>query len=287
MLIDWSQEPVFLEQELRQATRRAKLKKTAVDKLVRVRLIKGGMTTLLVHVEFQNQKEPDLPLRLYTYNTSIFSLLQQPLITVAVLGDRNPNWRPPGYGYGIGDFETRMQFPIVKLLDYEDQWEMLESSTNPFAVVVMAHLKGMATQRRPQSRLEWKLNLTKALFERNLDIDQMYQLIDFIDWLMVLDDRREARFDAALRTIEEEYQMPTLPPRQVRLIARNRQEAELEGQLTTLRTTTVDVLEIRFGTVPADIMEQLNQIDAIPHLRDLHRVAVRTTSIDEFRTYLA
>jgi hypothetical protein len=32
-------------------------------------------------------------------------------------------------------------FPIVKLLDYRARWQDLERSTNPFATVVMAHLK--------------------------------------------------------------------------------------------------------------------------------------------------
>lgn len=76
--------------------------------------------------------------------------------------------------------------------------------------------------------------------------------------------------------------MPTLPPRQVRLMARS----EREGELKTFRTNIVDVLEIRFGTVPADIMEYLNQSDAISHLRDLHRSAIRAASLDAFRSQL-
>ena len=146
----------------------------------------------------------------------------------------------------------------------------------------------MATQRRPGSRLEWKLNLTRALFERNLDIDETYQLIDFIDWLMVLDDKREARFDAALRTIGEEHTMSTtLPPRQLRLMARSHEEGELEGEQKTLRANIAEILEIRFGTVLADIMEHLNQSDAIQHLRDLHRSAIRAASLDAFRSQLS
>lgn len=33
----------------------------------------------------------------------------------------------------------------AKLLDDEGQWEALEQTTNPFGVVVMAHLKTKAT----------------------------------------------------------------------------------------------------------------------------------------------
>jgi len=35
----------------------------------------------------------------------------------------------------------RLEFPILKLSDYESRWDELENSTNPFAVMVMAHLK--------------------------------------------------------------------------------------------------------------------------------------------------
>ena len=51
-LIDWTQEPVFLEQELRQVTRRAKRRKGAVDKLVRVRL-RDGQRRLQRHAELR------------------------------------------------------------------------------------------------------------------------------------------------------------------------------------------------------------------------------------------
>jgi len=34
-----------------------------------------------------------------------------------------------------------IRFPVVKLLDYAEQWETLEGSRNPFAMVVLAHLK--------------------------------------------------------------------------------------------------------------------------------------------------
>src|SRR5262245_30026330 len=46
-----------------------------------------------------------------------------------------------------------LTFPVVKVLDYEARWEELERSANPFAVLVMTHLKTQATQRAPAERL--------------------------------------------------------------------------------------------------------------------------------------
>ena len=43
------------------------------------------------------------------------------------------------------DCELSLKFPIAKLLDYESRWQELESSDNPFAIIVMAHLKTKAT----------------------------------------------------------------------------------------------------------------------------------------------
>ncbi len=58
------------------------------------------------------------------------------------------------------------QFPIVKLLDYEQQWQALEGSFNPFATVVMAHLKVQETRSNDPQRKLWKFTLTRRLYEQ-------------------------------------------------------------------------------------------------------------------------
>ncbi len=37
--------------------------------------------------------------------------------------------------------QASLSFPVVKLRDYNERWAELEVSTNPFAIVVMSHLK--------------------------------------------------------------------------------------------------------------------------------------------------
>jgi hypothetical protein len=60
---------------------------------------------------------------------------------------------------------------IVKLLDYQAHWEDLEASLNPFlnpfAIVVMAHLKTKETRKDFRARKEWKFRLTRMLYDRN------------------------------------------------------------------------------------------------------------------------
>ncbi len=242
-----------------------------------VQLRDGRQVSLLIHVEFQNQFDPDLSERLYAYNIGIYSLLRQKVITLAVLGDGDPQWRPAEFGYADADFETRLRFPVVKLLDYEANWQMLEQSTNPFAVFVMAHLKTLATVRKPESRLEWKL-LSKALYERSYDVLQIQHLLDFIDWLMVLDDRREAHFDATLRKYEEEKTMPTMSPMQKRFMAK--------GAVENRREDILDILNLRFGSVPPEVEEAIQAIEDTKTLRTLLASAVQVSTLDDFRRLL-
>ena len=65
---------------------------------------------------------------------------------LAVLGDDRANWRPDHFGYDLWGCRVSFQFPIVKLLDYAPQVAALESHPNPFAAVVLAHLKTRETR---------------------------------------------------------------------------------------------------------------------------------------------
>lgn len=54
-------------------------------------------------------------------------------------------------------------------------------SDNPFAVVVMAHLKAQETSKAPEDRGEWKFYLTKRLYEKGYHRDDVIRLFHFID----------------------------------------------------------------------------------------------------------
>jgi hypothetical protein len=51
------------------------------------------------------------------------------------------------------------------LLDLGQDWEALSASENPFATVVMAHLKAGQTKKNRQERFQWKLSLTRQLYQ--------------------------------------------------------------------------------------------------------------------------
>jgi hypothetical protein len=61
-------------------------------------------------------------------------------------------------------------FTATKLMDYQERWEALESDLNPFAVVVMAHLKAREMKNKAQERKNWKFLLVRGLYERAIGL---------------------------------------------------------------------------------------------------------------------
>lgn len=163
-LIDWTKPPKSLDKELQQITAASDSTSRFADKLFQVWQKNNQETWILVHIEVQSQEESDFCKRMYIYNYRAFDLYEKPVVSLAVLGDERKNWRPSTYGYALGGCEVSLKFPIAKLVDYQSRWQELEASTNPFAVIVMAHLKTKATTGKPQEREELKWNIVRGLY---------------------------------------------------------------------------------------------------------------------------
>lgn len=250
--------------------------------MAKVWLIDGEQAWILVHVEVQGQYDKEFAQRMYTYNYRLFDRHKQRVISLAVLADEEVNWRPSSYGYVLGGCRVSLEFPVAKLLDYEAQWETLEESTNPFSVVVMAHLKTKTTHRNPESRLHWKLNLVRRLFERGYTREDILGLFRFIDWVMVLPKELARTFKAELRSYQEANRM-----RYVTSIERLAKEEGIEeGVVQTNRENVIEVLETRFREVPSSIIEAINQINEPSVLKNLLRRAIAIGSVQEFQLVL-
>jgi hypothetical protein len=145
---------------------------------------------------------------MHVYNHRIFDRYDREVISLAVLADGDPAWRPSRYGYGRWGFHTGTEFPIVKLLDFAPRWQALEADPNPFALVVLAQLKTLETRRSPADRHTWKLRLIKGLYERGMDPEDLRQLYRFIDWIMDLPAELERRIGQEITRYQEEKRMP-------------------------------------------------------------------------------
>ncbi len=84
---------------------------------------------------------------------------------MAILCDAKSSWRPTRYAAKTPGSAVQFDFTAVKLLDYQTQWAQLEASRNPFAIVVMAHLKTQEIKRDASDRQAGKFILVKRLYE--------------------------------------------------------------------------------------------------------------------------
>jgi hypothetical protein len=144
--IDWTRGYEFLDTELQQIVRDAELGRRLADKLVKVWRQSGDEAWVLVHIEIQSKEESDFSERMFVYNYRLRDRYNRPVASLAVLADTRLNWRPGQFYSQLWGCEISFTFPVVKLLDYGQHWQELENSDNPFATVVMAHLKAQETR---------------------------------------------------------------------------------------------------------------------------------------------
>lgn len=171
-----------------------------------------------------------------------------------------------------------LEFPTVKLLDYEAQWQTLEETVNPLGMVVMAHLKTKATSQNPESRLQWKLRLVRSLFAKGYSREQIIGLFRFIDWIMFLPKELADSFKVELRNDGEANRM--------RYVTSIERLAKEEGVIETLRESVIENLATRFEEVPKQVVEVVSGIDDAAMLKSLLRRAILVSSIAEFEESL-
>jgi hypothetical protein len=186
LIIDWQQPIEFLDKEFQQITPDAEIGKRYADQLVKVSRKRGNPLLLLIHLEIQAAPEKNFPERMFVYAVRIFELLHQLPVSLAILCDSKAHWRPNTYALKTPASSLQFDFTAVKLLDYQTQWKQLEQSHNPFAIVVMTHLKTQETRRNASERKIWKFTLVKQLYEAGYGRSDILHLFKFIDWISAI-----------------------------------------------------------------------------------------------------
>ena len=214
---------------------------------------------------------------MFIYNSRLFDRYDLEVISLAVLADDRKSWKPNQYKYRRLGFKREMKFPVVKLLDY--QWSILEKSNNPFAIVIMAHLKSIETLGNNLERKEWKLRLVRLLFERGYDREQIRNLFRFIEWIVALPQEIQQEFKAEVKRLEEKRKMP--------FITSFERDGIQQGTLQTAREDIADVLEARFSVLPDNLTATLDGIDDTEWLKQLLKRAAIAPSLEAFEQVLA
>ena len=269
--IDWARGFEMLDKELQPIVRRSRHGRQYVDKLVKVYLKSGEERWILVYVEVQASREGGFPERMYVYNTRLFDRYGHEVISLAILADDDPAWRPNRYETARWGFRTLTEFPVVKLLDYAPQYEELEADPNPFAMVVLAHLKALETRRSPAERYTWKVRLVKGLYGRGMDPEDERRLFRFIDWVLELPEPLEERFKAENDALQKEKHMPFMDI------------YERTGMQKGLLQGIEVALDLKFGVQGLELMPELREIRDLEVLRKVLAKVKAADSPDALR----
>ena len=273
--IDWSRKPEFLDKEFQKITRQSEDKRRYVDKLVKAYLRQGGDIKILFHIEAQNQPDIDFPERMYIYNYRIFDRYKYDVVSLGILGDTNPKYRPDRYQRNRFGCNLSFIFPIVKLTDFAKKRKSLQQSDNPFALFVMAHIKAQECKDN-QERKESKFTLIKHLLQSGHKRKDIVNLLSFIDWLIDLPEEMEQELQTELDEIMEEDKMEYVTSWERMGEKRGEKRGEKKGEMNFFTR----LLDKRFGPLSEKTQGKCQQ--ATPEMLDAWGMRLLSAnSIDE------
>jgi hypothetical protein len=187
--------------------------------------------------------------RMEQYNNRLRDRFNRSVVSLAILADAQPHWRPSAFRETLWGWTASMTFPVVKLLDYAPRETELEADDNPFALIVLAHLKALETRADPLARRSWKFRLVRGLYERGLDAEELRKLFRLIDWLMELPPALDRRFWSDLETYQEERTVPFITT------------PERYGMQKGLLQATEVLLRIKFGEEGLALMSEIKSLE--------------------------
>ena len=290
--IDWSVPPQSRDKEFQKVTATAKQGRQVADKLKEVQTLDGKTRWVLVHIEIQSQWEADFAERIFRFDARIYDEFDKQVVSLVVLGDGLPDWKPNRFGWSFWGYEMAVRFPTVKLINLHVEW--LEQSQNRFAPIVLAHLKTMETKNEDQTRREWKFRIVRSLYERGYSAEDVRKLFRIVDWFMQLPEELEHKFQTDLEEYEEQHHMPYITSIERMAEARGEARGEaqgriqgeaqglVKGRIQSKIESLLILLTTRFGAISAATTQIIQSIDDEARLTDLLRTVVMVSSLDEF-----
>lgn len=181
-------------------------------------------------------------------------------------------WRPDRFGYELWGTKVGIEFATAKLLDYAADDARLEADPNPFAVVVLAHLKTLETAHDDEARRVSEVRLVKGLYERGFSAEQIRQLYRLIDGTMDLPQPQAKLAWNEIYDFVKEKNMPFLTGAE--LVGREKGLAEGLAQAREDLLTGIEVaLDVRFGAPGRALLAEIRPIEDLDLLRKvLHSI---------------
>jgi hypothetical protein len=283
--IDWSRGYTPLDTTLQQVAPRDETGKQAVDKLMQVWLRGGDEAHVFIHLEVQSQSDTLFAERMFRYHARLFDHYRHPIVSLAILGDDRPRWRPHRFGYDRWGCALSLTFPTVKLLDYDRS--ALEADPNPCATIVLAHLDARATRNDPEARARAKVSLARRLYRLGYARERIIRLFRFIEWLLRLPEVLEERTWREIHAIEEEVGMTYITYGERRGMAIGEARGIEIGRAQGLWQAISLGLELKFGAAGEALMPEVRAIEDVALLQAIVDRLRAASTLDDVRAVYA
>ncbi|CAK8719748.1 hypothetical protein KKHLCK_08930 [Candidatus Electrothrix laxa] len=298
--IDFTQDVKFLDKELNEILSDSENIRREADRLLEVRLKNGEAEWILIHIEVQGSRDSGFAERMYVYNYRIFDKYRRKVVSIALLIDSRPSFRPDCFRTELFGCEVRFTYPVIKLLDFDRP--DLEKDDSPFAVITRVQLAKIKSEKEPNKRYSFRLDLTKELYSRNYSKEQIIRLYRFIDYVLKLPEPEALQFNKEMELFEEARTMPYISTtermaREEGLlqgiqqgisegieqgISEGIEQGRTRGQLEKAREAVLEVLEVRFGNVPFRVKEEVIRCNDLDRLNKALRHALLIAAVDKF-----
>ena len=282
-LIDWTCEPRWLDKEISQIVGQSGRRNREVDVLFEAQMKSGETQWIMCHLEIQTSYDEDFVYRVNLYNSGLEFHFQRPVISLIILADVNPQWRPSKYHFELGGFESYKWFPICKVLDrLETDWL---DDTSLVVQVARAQIAALRTTSDPEARYLAKTQLVRNLYTAGHTADTIRELFRLIDWMMHLRLDLSRKFEVELADYEKELQMPY-----VTSVERIAEERGIEKGIEKGREQGSSILVLKqliriCGEVPKDIETSVRQL-SLEQSQNLGEDLLNFKSLDDLRNWL-
>lgn len=301
-LIDWKQPYKFLSQELAHISAgiEGELNKSArtyrkgermplrVDLLVEVYFNDGRKGRILLHLEIQNDRDPFFDERLFIYHYRIFDKTREPVITLALLTDFDPVWRPDQYVRELAGCRVTFNFPIRKLTDYNEP--ELAASRNPFAFIARAHLAARQTGDDMNRRYDLRLVLQDAVTDAGMDKQEVLSVTRFIEDVLRLPEGLDRKLFYEQQARKEKAMEYTTYAERIgerRGMTKGRKQGKIKGRLEEKQAGLLRLLQIRFDQVSQEISDSVSASVDPALLDKWFEIAARCKTLQEFEEQMS
>ena len=281
--IQWKIPPEFLDKEFQKIVRDAALGRRFADKLVKVHRKNGDETWIYIHVEVQGKEEKVFSERMMVYHYRIFDTYRKPVVSLAVLADGNKEWRPREYVNSLWNCSFSLEFPVVKLLDFDESALLPRIKSNPFALVVLAHQKARISAGNDEIRYDFKWKLFRLAIEIKMDRQKLFEFLRCLDWMLNLPPDLEIRFRNAWHSHEEKQKMPYITSFE-RLA---KKDGLQQGLQQGLHAAIELGMELKFGSEGLSLLSEISKITDLPLLQAIKAAIREVESLEEIRLVYA